>query len=334
MKAFVVDRYKRKDGMRLAEMPDPEVRPHDVLVRVRAAGVNRLDAKIQQGEFKLILPYRVPFVLGNDVAGEVVRIGPQVTRFKIGDEVYARPAKDRIGTFAELIAVDEHDLAGKPASLTMEQAASLPLVALTAWQALVERANLQPGEKVLIQAGSGGVGTIAIQLAKHLGAYVATTASAANADWLKSLGADEVIDYKTTSFESVLHDYDVVLDSQGKASLTKSLQVLRPGGRLIGIAGPPDAAFGQEIGANAGVRLVMRLLSAHIRRAARPRRVTYSFLFMRASGEQLTEITKLVDAGVIRPFVDRVFPFASVREAVDLVEGGRVKGKVVVVMAG
>ena len=251
----------------------------------------------------------------------------------MGDEVYARPGKDRIGTFAELIAVHQDDVAIKPATLTMEEAASLPLVALTAWQALVERAHLQPGQKVLIHAGSGGVGTIAIQLAKHLGAHVATTASTANVDLVKDLGADVVVDYKQQAFETVLHGYDVVLDTLGGETLEKSLQVLKPGGKVISIAGPARPAFARELGANPILRLAMTALSFRTRRRAKRRNVTYSFLFMRASGDQLRELTPLIDAGKIRPVVDRVFPFEETREAMEYVEKGRAKaGKVVVTM--
>ena len=219
MKAFVVGRYGSTEGVQLREVPEPEVGAHDVLVAVRAASVNLLDAKIRDGEFRLILPYRVPFVLGHDVAGVVVRAGSAVRSFRPGDEVYARPGTDHIGTFAELAAVHQDDLARKPATLTMEESAALPLVALTAWQALVERANLRPGQKILIHAGSGGVGTIAIQLARHLGAHVATTTGTANTGWVKNLGADVVIDYKREDFEKVLRDYDVVLDSLGGQTL-------------------------------------------------------------------------------------------------------------------
>jgi len=219
MKAFAVGRYGSKDGLQMREMPEPGIGEHDVLVEVRAASVNLLDAKIRDGGFKRILPYRVPFVLGNDMAGRVVRVGPAVRSFAPGDEVYARPGTDTIGTFAELATVHEDDLALKPATLTMEESAALPLVALTAWQALVDRADLQPGQKILVHAGSGGVGTIAIQLARHLGAHVATTTSTANTGWVKDLGADVVIDYKRDDFGKVLRDYDVVLDSLGGQTL-------------------------------------------------------------------------------------------------------------------
>src|SRR5437588_10657380 len=196
MKAFIVDRYGSADRVRASEVPDPEMREDDVLIEIHAAGVNPLDSKIRDGEFKLLLPYRLPLILGNELAGAVIRVGSRVRRFKPGDEVYARPDKNRIGTFAEFIAMNEDAVAIKPKALTMEEAASIPLVGLTAWQVLIERANLKKGQKVLIHAGSGGVGTFAIQLAKHLGAVVATTTSTANLDWVKAHGADIVIDYR------------------------------------------------------------------------------------------------------------------------------------------
>lgn len=330
MKAQIINRYGKHVALQMAEWPAPVMREDDVLVQIHAAGVNVLDAKIKSGEFKLILPYRLPLVLGNDVAGIVVGVGSRVKRFKLGDEVYARPDKDRIGAFAEFIATNEDDVALKPNSLSMQDAASLPLVGLTAWQALVEKANLKKGQKVFIQAGSGGVGTIAIQLAKHLGATVATTTSAANIDLVKRLGADVVIDYRQDDFETVLKDYDVVLHSQDAKTLDKSLRVLRPGGKLISISGPPDPEFGKEIGAGWFMRTAMRFLSWGVKRRARRLNVDYSFLFMRASGNQLSELTSLVDSGVIRPVVDRVFPFSKANEALAYVETGRAKGKVVV----
>jgi len=330
MKAFILDRYGSADRLRAGDMPDPEPREDNVLVQVHAAGVNLLDSKIRNGEFTLILPYHLPLVLGHDVAGVVVRVGSGVRRFKPGDEVYARPADGRIGAFAELIAIKEEDVAIKPKALSMEEAASIPLVGLTAWQALIERARLKKGQTVLIHAGSGGVGTFAIQLAKHVGATVATTTSTANVDLVRRLGADIVIDYKKEDFAHVLRDCDVVLQSLDKVTLQKSLRVLKPGGQLISISGPPDAAFARSIGASWVVRLITGALSYGIRAKAKRRRAHYSFLFMRANGGQLTEITSLIDEGVIRPVVDRVFPFASTKEAMAYVEAGRAKGKVVV----
>ncbi|MBB5410538.1 alcohol dehydrogenase [Paraburkholderia sp. HC6.4b] len=330
MQAFVVDRYGRNNGLRSGDMPVPEPREDDVLIQIHAAGVNPLDAKIRDGEFKLILPYRLPLILGNDLAGVVVRVGSRVRRFKPGDEVYARPHKDRIGTFAEFIAVKEDGVALKPTALTMEEAASIPLVGLTAWQALIEKGQLKKGQKVLIHAGSGGVGSFAIQLAKHVGATVATTASARNLELVKQLGADIVIDYTKDDFATILKDYDLVLDTQGGNAIEKSLRVLKAGGKLIGIAGPPDAEFAKEIGASWFLKTVMRFLSYGIRKAAKRHDVSYTFLFMRASGEQLSRIAALIDARAIRPVIDRVFPFESTQEALAYVETGRTKGKVVI----
>lgn len=330
MKAFIIDRYEKKEVGRIGEMPAPEVRDDDVLIQVHAASVNPLDSKIKSGEFKLILPYRLPLVLGNDVAGKVVRVGARVRDFKPGDEVYARPDDDRIGTFAELVAIKASSVALKPRNLSLVEAAALPLVALTAWQVLVETAKLKKGQKVFIQAGSGGVGSIAIQLAKHLGAFVATTTSTANADWAKTLGADVVIDYKKQDFASVLRDYDVVLNSLGNDELNKSLQILKPGGHLISISGPPTPAFAAERGLAWPVKQVLRLLSAGICRKARHKGLHYSFVFMRADGAQLREITALVESGAIRPVIDNVFPFADTDKALAYVESGRAKGKVVV----
>ena len=292
--------------------------------------MNQLDSKIRDGQFKLILPYRLPLILGHDVAGVVVKAGPSVRQFKPGDEVYARTDDFRIGTFAEFVPVRESSLAPKPKGLTMEEAASIPLVGLTAWQVLVETARLARGQKVFIQAGSGGVGTFAIQLARHLGATVATTTSAANFDLVRGLGADVVIDYRTQDFEDVLHDYDVVLNSQDGKALGKSLRVLKGGAKLVSISGPPDPAFGRNIAAPAFVRLVMRLLSSGIRRRARSRGIDYSFVFMKADGGQLREITRLIEAGAIRPVVDKVFAFESTNEALAYAEAGHAKGKVVI----
>src|SRR5512132_2309814 len=266
MKAYLVKKYK--SPLEAGDAAEPAIGDRDVLVEVHAAGVNLLDAKIRDGEFKSFLPYKAPFILGHDLAGVVTRVGSAVTRFTVGDEVYARPRDGRIGTFAERIAVDEDDLALKPGNLSMAEAASVPLVALTAWQVLVERANLQPGQKVLVHAGSGGVGTYAIQLAKHLGATVATTTGTSNVEWVRDLGADIVIDYRTQDFETVVHDYDVVLDSQGADTLAKSLRILKPGGIAIGIAGPPDPDFAREQRLRLPLRLVMTLLSLRTRRAA------------------------------------------------------------------
>ncbi|GLQ09086.1 NADPH:quinone oxidoreductase [Devosia yakushimensis] len=330
MKAFTLDRYGKDADLRLGDVADPLVQDNDVLIEIHTAGVNQLDNKIRDGEFKPILPYRPPFVLGHDVAGTIVQVGANVTRFSVGDAVYARPRDGRIGTFAEKIAVDQADLAIAPRSLTMEEAASIPLVGLTAWQALVEIAKLKKGQKIFIQAGSGGVGTFAIQLAKYLGAVVATTTSAANIELVQALGADVVIDYRTQDFEQILSGYDVVLHSQDNEMLRKSIGILKPGGIAISISGPPDPAFARSRKLNPLIGLVLRLASSGIRRAARRAGVRYAFLFMSANGDQLANISALIDAGAVRATLDKVFPFTQTNEALAYVHKGRAKGKVVI----
>ncbi|WP_338839637.1 NADP-dependent oxidoreductase [Flavobacterium ginsenosidimutans] len=329
MKAFVINKYG-KGALEFADVAAPDVGSNDVLIEVYAAGLNLLDSKIKTGEFKLMLPYRLPLILGHDVAGIVIKAGKNVRKFKVGDQVYSRPADYHIGTFAEYIAVNEKDVAFKPKNISMNQAASIPLAALTAWQALVERADLKKGQKVFIQAGSGGVGTIAIQLAKHLGAVVATTASAKSFELLKNLGADVLIDYKTNDFEHILKDYDAVLNSQDQKTLEKSLNVLKPQGKAISISGPPTPEFAREMGLPWYFKIIMSLLSFGIRRKAQKKHVDFSFLFMRAEGNQLQEIAALIEAGIIRPTVDRVFAFEQTNEALQYVESGRAKGKVVI----
>ena len=328
-RAWTVTAYGAKHPLELRERPTPEVGERDLLVRVEAAGVNPLDVKTWHGEFKVPLPYRTPFVLGNDVAGTVERVGAGVTRFAVGDAVYARVDQRRVGTFAERVAVAEADCAPVPRSVSTVEAASLPLVALTAWQALVVRADVRPGQRVLVHAGAGGVGSMAIQLARHLGAHVATTASAANADLVRSSGADEVVDHRSEDFTARLHDYDVVLDPLGEASVLRSLTVLRPGGVVVGISGPPDPAFATQLGRPL-LRPVLALTSRKVRAAARRRGVRYTFLFMTADGEQLRHVTDLVDAGVLRPSVERTYGFADTPAALAQVAGGRTRGKIVV----
>jgi NADPH:quinone reductase-like Zn-dependent oxidoreductase len=330
MKAFVVEKYG-KNGLRAAQAPDPTIGPRDVLVRVSAASINPLDKMVRNGEFKLLLKYKTPFVLGHDLAGVVTRVGAEVRDYKVGDEIYARPRDLRIGAFAEYIAVDHADIALKPTSLTMEESAAIPLVALAAWQALVDLAQVKPGQRILIHAGAGGLGSTVIQLARHLGAYVATTANGKDAEKLRDLGADEVIDYSKTDFAESLSGYDVVLDSLGGDNLAKSLTVLKPGGLAISVVGPPDAAFAEQIGRPL-LKPVMALLSRKVRAQARRLGVRYSFFFMRADGTQLKTLAALYDAGTLRPVLDRTFPFDQTLDAMAYVEQGRAKGKIVVTM--
>lgn len=327
MKAAYINRYGNINDVQLGEQSTPVLTENDVLIKVHAASVNPLDLRVLEGEFKAILPVQFPFILGNDFAGTVVQVGANVTQFKIGDEVYAKT--DNNSAFAEYTVIQESSLALKPQNISMELAASLPLVSLTAWQALVEIAKVKAGQKVLIHAGSGGVGSIAIQLAKHLGATVATTTSEKNIPWVKALGADIVIDYKTMDFEQELKDYDVVLDTQGGKTLEKSLNVLKRGGRIISISGPPDRAFAEAIKANWLLKYIIPLLSWSIRNKAKKRGITYAFLFMQPNGQQLSEISKLVESGKINPVVDKTYEFSEIKDAFQYVNTGRAKGKIV-----
>ena len=330
MRALVFTRYGGPDQVAFADVPRPQPKPGEVLVQVHAAGLNQVDIKFRNGEMKAILRPELPATLGSDLAGLVVEVGRGVTRFKPGDAVFASVFGLRAGTLAEFAVVPESAAAMKPTRLDFAQAASIPMVSLTAWQALKERVHVKPGDKVFIPAGAGGIGTFAIQLAKHLGAEVATTTSAGNAELVRSLGADEVIDYKRQNVEDVLRDYDVVLGTVPGESLEKAIQILAPKGTVISLVGPPDAAFGQAQGLNALVVFVMGLLSRKVRRLARKRDASYSFLFVHPDGGQLAAIGELLEAGTIRPVIDKVFPFDQAKEALAYLEQGRAKGKIVV----
>jgi len=330
VRAFLVEECGR-GGLRAAQVREPRVGTRDALVGVSAASVNPLDKLVRNGEFKLLLPYQRPFVLGHDVAGVVTQTGADVRDFRIGDEVYARPRDLRIGTFAEYIAIDQADLALKPKSLTMRAAAAVPLVALAAWQALVDIAQVKPGQRVLVHAGAGGLGSTVVQLASHLGAYVAATANGLDAERVRGFGAHEVLDYTRVDFATVASGYDVVLDSLGGDNLMKSLTVLRPGGLAISVVGPPDAAFARQVGRPI-LSPVLSLLSYKVRARARKLGVHYTFFFMRANGAQLKTLAQLYDAGALRPVIDRSFSFDDTLEAMAYVERGRAKGKVVITM--
>jgi NADPH:quinone reductase-like Zn-dependent oxidoreductase len=330
MKALVFKRYGGADQIAFADIPRPTPCPDEMLVQVHAAGLNPIDCMIPKGTFKPILRFQLPATLGSDLAGVVVEVGSRVTRFKPGDAVFASIFDLGTGALAEFALVPEKAAALKPANLDFVQAASIPMVGLTSWQALKERAHLKPGQKAFIPAGAGGIGTFAIQLAKHLGANVGTTTSTGNVDLVRSLGADEVVDYKKQEFEDVLRDYDAVLGTVRGDALGKSLRILKPKSTVVSLVGPPDAAFARARGMNFVMPLVFGLLSRKIIRDARKRGAEYSFLFVHPDGRQLAEIGELLDAGRIRPVIDKVFPFDQAKDALAYLEKGRAKGKVVV----
>jgi len=328
MRAMVIDRYG-KVPMRMAEMPTPEIDEYEVLAEIHAASINPVDFKIRDGKVKLLVKYKMPLILGNDFSGVVVKVGAKVTRFKVGDEIYARPRKSKIGTFTEYIAIHEDDIALKPKNLSFEEAASIPLVGLTSYQALTDILQLQKGQKILIHAGAGGVGTFAIQLAKLMGAFVATTASEAGANLVKSLGVDEIINYKTEKFEEILENYDVVFDTLGGETLEKSFEVIKSGGKIVSVSGLPNARFGKEYGSGFFKTLLFSAASHKLTALEKKHNVQYSFLFMKPSGEQLSIIADFIETGKIKPIIDRVFPFENAQKAMEYAESGRAKGKII-----
>jgi NADPH:quinone reductase-like Zn-dependent oxidoreductase len=332
MKALVFKRYGKPDQVAFADIPRPAPGQDEILVQVYAAGLNPIDNMIPKGTFKPILRFQLPATLGSDLAGVVVEVGRRVTRFKPGDAVFASIFDLGTGALAEFALVPENAAALKPANLDFVQAASVPMVGLTSWQALKDGARLKPGQKVFIPAGAGGIGTFAIQLAKYLGAKVGTTTSTGNVDLVRSLGAAEVIDYKKRQFEEVLQDYDAVLGTVRGDAVEKSLRILKPGSTVVSLIGPPDGAFARARGMNLFMVLVFALLSRKIIRLARTRGAAYSFLFVHPDGSQLAEIGELLEAGRIRPVIDKVFPFEQAKEALAYLEKGRAKGKVVVQM--
>jgi NADPH:quinone reductase-like Zn-dependent oxidoreductase len=332
MRALVFKRYGGPDHVTFADAPRPVPKPDEILVQVHAAGLNPIDTMIPKGTFKPILRFQLPATLGSDLAGVVVETGSRVTRFKPGDAVFASIFDLGTGALAEFAVVPESAAALKPPNLDFVQAASIPMVGLTSWQALKQRARLKSGQKVFIPAGSGGIGTFAIQLAKYLGAKVGTTTSTGNLDLVRSLGADEVIDYRKQEFEEVLRDYDAVLGTLRGDALEKSLRILKPRSTVVSLVGPPDAAFARARGMNVLMVFLFGFLSRKIIRRARKRGVAYSFLFVHPDGGQLAEIGELLGAGRIRPVIDKAFPFDQAKEALAYLEQGRAKGKVVVQM--
>lgn len=333
MKAMIIEKYG-KVPLKLADIPVPAIGDNDVLAEIVAASINPIDLKIRDGKVKMLLKYKMPLILGNDFSGVVKQVGKGVTKFKVGDEIYGRATKDRIGTFTEYIAIGENAIAIKPKNLSFEEAASIPLVGLTSYQALHDILKMSPGQKVLIQAGAGGVGSFAIQLAKTMGVYVATTASKAGYELVRSLGADKIIDYKNEAFDKILQDYDGVFDTIGGETLEKAFDIVKPGGQVVSVSGLPNAHFGKKYGSGLLKTTLFRMATLQISKLERQNNVKYTFLFMKPSGEQLKIITELIELGKIRPVIDRIFPFEEAQKALEYSEAGRAKGKVILKIKG
>ncbi|WP_152656790.1 NADP-dependent oxidoreductase [Oceanobacillus sp. CFH 90083] len=329
MKAMLIHKYGQKN-LQLENVPIPEISSNDVLVEIHTASINPVDFKIRDGKLRPLINYKMPLILGNDFSGTVIKTGKNVTEFKTGDPVYGRPRKSRMGTFAEYISVHEDDIAIKPANLTFEEAAAVPLVGLTTYQAFHDILDLQPKDKILIHAGSGGIGTFAIQLAKEMGAYVATTASNAGKDLVESLGADKVINYREERFEEKLTAYDYVYDTLGGAPLRNSFKILKPGGKIVSISDVPNARFGKENNFPFWKTIAFRLISRNLTKLEKQYQVQYNFLFMKPSGEQLNKIKELIEAEKIKPLIDQVIPFEDTQKAMEYSETGRAKGKIII----
>lgn len=330
MIAAFIDGYGSDQVLRVGDFPAPKTGPSDILVRVHAASVNPVDFKLRDGKLRLFRRYQFPLILGHDCAGEVVQVGEDVTQFKVGDRIFSRPRNGRIGTFAEFIAIDQSEAAIMPPNLNYHEAASLPLVALTSWQALVDVAQLKPRQQLLIPAGSGGVGTFAIQLAKHIGAEVWTTTSGKNLEFVKSLGADHAINYQDEDFEKRVNNLDVVFDTLGGDSLDRSFAITRPNGWVVSIAGSPDYRNAEEMGLDMLRSLLLRVVGLRVNSRARRAGVNYRFIFMKPLGEELAQIAALISEGVIKPVVDRIFPISECQSAIEYSASGRARGKIVI----
>ena len=304
MKAAVFHEYE--GPVEIAEVTRPELQNESVLIEVHAASLNPIDNILRAGYLRQMLELSFPHVKGYDVSGTVVEVGKDVKSVKVGDEVFARPNQMDAGSVAEFARIQEGELALKPANMTHEQAASVPLAGLTAWQALVSKGDIKQGDKVLIHAGSGGVGTFAIQIAKHFGAFVATTTSGKNADLVKELGADLVIDYTTQTFEDVLSDYDLVIDTIGGETLARSFEVLKKGGTMVSVKSQDTDNLAQKYG------------------------VHFEWFFMSPDGKMLTELAKMIREGTVKTVIDSTFRMDQAAEAFDRLATGRAKGKIII----
>lgn len=330
MKAITIEKYGKDVPLVMTEQPMPPIGEHDVLVEIHAASLNPIDYKIKEGKVKFLLSYSFPLILGNDFSGVIVKVGELVSAFKPGDEVYGRPRKNRIGTLAEYIAVHEEDICLKPQNLNFEEAASIPLVGLTTYQAFTDILHLQKGQKILIHAGAGGVGTFAIQLAKLMGAFVATTASEKGYELVKSMGADVIINYKKDNFEEMLTEYDAVFDTLRGAALEKSFRILKPGGQIVSISGLPNARFGKEAKLGWMKTAILSIVSHKLTALEKKYHAKYHFLFMKSSGTQLKVLKEFIEEGHIKPVIDKVYHLEETAEAFSYLQGGRAKGKVVI----
>jgi NADPH:quinone reductase-like Zn-dependent oxidoreductase len=331
MRAYVLKHYGGPEGSLLMDVPAPTPRPRDILVDVWAAGLNPVDFKFRQGKLRAILRPKLPLVLGNEFAGEIIAIGSHVKRFRVGDRVFARVAKDRAGAFAEQACVDEDHAAHMPRNLDYTAAAAVPLAGLTALQALRDELDVKPGQKVFISGGAGGVGTFAIQIAKWLGAHVTTTASKRGEALVRSLGCDEVIDYTVQDISNAEGRFDAGFDLIGGKTLEQMFEIMKPGTKIVSVAALPEPQTAiRDLGGRRALSAIFWLISYGIRSQAQRAGVSYRYLFMHPSASDLSLLAELIEQGKLKVTVDGTYPFAKITEALHYVESGRAKGKVVV----
>jgi alcohol dehydrogenase len=329
MKSIVFNEYGGREVMSIQDMPEPETHNRDIKIKVHAAGINPVDWKTRAGFLKRVLKLEFPAKMGFDCAGEVVEVGMRARNNKVGDRVYAYTGAKNMGTFSEYVTIEKTDVAPMPDSLSYEDAASLPLVGLTAWQVIVDIMKLKEGQKIFIHCGSGGVGTFAIQLAKHIGAEVTTTSSEKNHAFLNSLGADRCIDYTKEDFTTLGPEFDAVFAITGDDDLLNSFKIVKPGGIVVGITALPDEEYARQLGLGFLARLVLRRQNKPIIDAAKKAEADYRFWALQPSEAQLRRIAELVDKGAIKPTIDSVYEFDQFQEAFSQLENGHARGKVV-----
>lgn len=335
MLAYVLTRYGAADAMEFRDVPEPPPGPGEVRIRVAAAGLNPVDYKLRQGKLRAISRHRLPIIAGCEVAGRVDALGPGTSGFEIGDRVYACVDSATLGAFAELVCVQQGFVAVMPVSLGFVEGAGLPLAGLTALQALRDELSVRKGTSLFISGGAGGVGTLAIQLAKYFGADVTTTASPRGGELVRRLGADRVIDYTRNRIGDEPQDYDAVLDLVGGKTLKQSFKILKPGSIVVSIAGVPEPLTARkDLAASGWVAALFWAISLPVRLRARRARASYRYLFMHPSADDLRFLATLVDEGALQPVVDSQYPFGSIAEAFAALEQGHAKGKIVVIMPG
>ena len=332
MKAAVLNKYDKKGtDLEVSDIPVPEIGADDVLVKIRYAGVNPLDNMIIREEVKLITPYKVPLVMGNEFSGVVEKVGSNVSEFKEGDSVYARMPLDKIGAFAEFTAIDKNALAKIPEFLDFKQAACVPLTALTAFQSF-ELMNAKKGDSIFISGGTGSLGAMAIPIAKSLGLHVITSGSARNEERVKSLGVDEFFDYRTQDYASELSDIDFVLDTVGESELEKEFAILKEGGILVSLKGLPNAEFASRMGLGAAKKMLFKVAGMKFDRMAKKKNQKYYFLFVESDGSQLSKIEDIFQDKPLETSVDEIYSLEDVNRALRKVQNGGSKGKTLIEM--